>query len=87
MTPTAECVKDILDAWDFPVPSDRSAMRRFVAALVWHYRCGVFGPTDRAWTGEAGSARTGASRKSFREPGGAEVSVIAMLAERQALDS
>lgn len=50
-------------------------------------RSGVFGPTDRAWTGEAGNGRTGASRKSFRNLDRIALLVVAILAERQASDS
>jgi len=43
-----ECVKEILGVWDFPVPPDVSATRRFEAVLVLRDRSGVFGPADRA---------------------------------------
>ena len=46
-----------------------------------------FGPTNRGWTGAVGQSNSGASRMSFREPGGTELPLMAELAERQVSDS
>jgi hypothetical protein len=71
----------------FLVPPDKSATQRFVATLASPECRGIFGPTDRAWTGEAGNGKAVASRKSFREPGGTELPVVVVPAGRQASDS
>jgi hypothetical protein len=83
LTPIAGCVKEILGASDFAVPSGKSATQRFVGALVERDGRSVLGLGDRAWTGEVKSGETLASPKSFRDLGGMELPALAVLVERQ----